>query len=689
MIDSPRHLRRIVNSPQVFQIYGEVSDWPDLKPDRTEITIAVDSLTRADRAAAMIRDVDGRLLLKVSDTTTALQRGDRIALIGRIYPIIRDKEIPGFDYGRFLHLRGIHGVVYLPTLLNVQRDRRPQAGLVAMVDGLRDAIRHTFARTLGPTSAALASGFLIGETRDIPPDLYRMFRDSGTLHLLAVSGSNVALVLLFLAWVMRPLGLKPSVRAILLLATIVIFAMLSYGDPSVIRASVMAALVIGARWLGRPFDLNNIIALTAVIILAVAPAQLYDVGFQLSFITAWGLIFFVPKLTPYFGHRSDRWWYRYLVFPLIVCLVAQVCSTPIVAYHFGRIPWLSLPANLLIVPLVAVGVVALMVLLAVTLVHPLLGLWVGSLVDLLLRLVVHVLTWFGHPSLPPFKTGDLLRGEAGLVVTLVTYLLLLLAGLALTHRLARRLFVVTTVVILNLGLGFVLVHSWRTPEPSVEAHPIPGGALGVIGCGDSASDLVITSLDAKGYPLDERVFLPLFERLGIDRARRLFVLEADYDALDDIARLAILVHAERLCLESGLSPSWSDLTAHIEYDNLPPVDFFGGAGESLDSLGIIAVKGAVHLVLPNARVSFAADPEMVAKAADSRQTDVLVLGERRPVAASDVLRLRALGYSALVCSKFEQGEGFWPDDETNPDFVPPEFVHDLTRRGRWILSLAD
>jgi len=191
---------------------------------------------------------------------------------------------------------------------------------------------------LGPVQFALASGFLIGETRDIPTEIYAMFRDSGTLHLLAVSGANVALVIVFFVWAMRPFSLGPGKRSVILLIVIAVFTGVSYGDPSVMRASIMAALVIGARMLGRPFDLNNIIATAALMILLISPAQLFEVGFQLSFVTAWGLVLVVPRVAAKLQTYHERIWYRWLALPLVVAFVAQVFSAPLIAFYFQRIP---------------------------------------------------------------------------------------------------------------------------------------------------------------------------------------------------------------------------------------------------------------------------------------------------------------------------------------------------------------
>jgi predicted membrane metal-binding protein len=223
----PSHYSKAADPRQTVQIYGKVADWPELKTERTELIISVDSL-----GGKVAQRATGRLLLKISDTTTALQRGDRVEFYGRIYHI---EETPGserFDYGRYLNLKGIFGTVYLPSVLDIRVNRRADLSFFAIVDRLRDHIRRVLQSNLSPETAALASGFLIGETRDIPVEVYRMFRDSGTLHLMAVSGSNVAVVLGFFYLLLKPFPLGRVQRSIALLLVVVVFAALSYGDPS-------------------------------------------------------------------------------------------------------------------------------------------------------------------------------------------------------------------------------------------------------------------------------------------------------------------------------------------------------------------------------------------------------------------------------------------------------------------------
>ena len=686
----PNHLARIISEPTLCQVYGQVSDWPELKPGRTEIVIALDSLQMVRSTVAVSRPTDGALLLKVTDTTTALQRGDRVSFVARLYPVM-SRDQGGFDYGRFLNLKGIFAQAFLPTLLNVQVDKRPAIGYLAVVDGVRTWIRSVLEKQLSPTGSALARGFLIGETRDIPPDIYGMFRDSGTLHLLAVSGSNVALVLLFFIWVMRPFWLKPGVRAFVLLTIIILFAGLSYGDPSVMRASIMAGLVLGARQLGRSYDLNNIVAVTALIILLVDPTQLFDVGFQLSFITAWGLIFAVPPLAAQFKRYDDRLWYRGLLLPFIVVLVAQVCSTPIIAYYFDRIPIVSLFANLIIVPLVSIAVLGILILLIAHLIWPLLGAFVGSLVNLLLVGVVGLLTLMGGEQIPILETGSLVEGGIGQILCLVAYIVIVLLVWSFQNRVARRMLVWVLLIIINTSLVWAAFVSPRGDQASIECHSIPGGLAVIVRTNDQARpDLIITGLTKRDYAVDEKIIIPLLHERDVDALNGVFVLSADFDVLDDLLRVCRAFQARSLYVPKKMSPSLIDAWNDADLaDIILDINYFTGQNTGIDRPGYDLSDDMIRVTFAHTRVDVVnqLSSSHFQPVADTSSA-LLIIGSRWTPAAHDWIRLHQIGYHQIICARFEQPESdLWPDSELDPDNAPPDYLIDLYRTGYARLKL--
>ncbi|MFH1686593.1 MAG: ComEC/Rec2 family competence protein [bacterium] len=547
----PRHISHLIEDGRRYQLYGQVDDWPVIKTDRTDISLRVDSLS----TGGTCRLVEGSLLIRVSDTTTQLQRGDRVALSARVYTI-KGSDWPGrLDYRRYSRLKGIAGVVYVPNLNDITLLPSPPNPAASAIDFLRRSIRNSLHNHLDPGAAALAAGFLIGETRDVPPEVYRQFRDSGTLHLLAVSGSNVALVVLFFMALMALIRLPGLARSLFILVIVAVFAAVCYGEPSVVRASIMATLVILARMLQRRYDLNHLVSVTALIILLVSPVQFYQIGFQLSFVTAWAIVYSAPIITSRLRNiATPDWLRRWLMFPFLISLVAQVASAPLIAYYFERIPTISPLANLVIIPLSSLGVVGSLVLLVGDLIWPTLGHLIGWALNPILSGTLEAVRIFGTERLPQWHWP----GLSGWSIW-AGYLLLVLVMLSVKHRAARRWAILAGLAILNLALVLKTVGAASAPGHQVYAFGVPGGgAMIVKQPQQTVADLLILRISARRYPLDERVLSPALEAAGVSRLGSLVVLQADFGVLDDLARLALEYRADRVVTAAELRSAMVD-----------------------------------------------------------------------------------------------------------------------------------
>jgi ComEC/Rec2-related protein len=681
----PHHVANVVSAKKITRIFGQISDWPDLRGDHTDYVVRVDSVV-----TDQLRRVDGRILLRVTDTTTALQRGDRVEFYGRVY--LRELR-PDDEHltSRRMRLREVCGTVYLPTLLNVRVDRRPEVGLFAVVDRTRHWILTVFEQSLSPQSAALASGFLLGETRNIAPEIYGMFRDSGTLHVLAVSGSNVALVLLFALLVFRPFGIKQPWRGAALLAVIVLFALLSHTQPSVIRASTMAAFVVIAGMLGREYDLNHIVSLSVLIILAAAPSQLFDVGFQLSVVAAWGLVLLVKPVSDLFAKWHNSFWYRWLVFPIIISTVAQICSAPLIAYYFGRVPVVSAPANLLIVPLTSVAVVALLGILVGYLILPILGLFLGSLVDPVLKFLVLSLEWFEKLQWTSINTGPLIQVPLAKPAIVAYFTLVILVFFGFSREWARRWAVVGAAVIVNLVL-VALIITKTGDAPEIRFTSLPGGIVALVDQPqDQAADLIIASGRVRIDNLDARLIQPVLDMNQVKKLRNMFVLTATYDAIDDLIRIAIANQGAAIYVAEGNRASFEDyLTYHPEVLP-PPVFYFGGSDSTPESPGYWLDDNRIVVLTGRNRFVFCSEAESLVDEfplTDGGEVTLVVANRWSPTPA-DWVSLRDKGITRIICSRIEQTPS-QSDEESAPDdidLVLPEFTVDLYRRGPYRLPL--
>ena len=541
----PAHIVHYLDDSRPYTVYGTVDGWPTLAENRTNMILSVDSLSYGGRTQRSL----GRLMLRINSETTAVGYGDRVYFEASLYPLRGGGNPAGLDYKRYLNLKGVFGAAYLPNHYALRIDPVGRGHFYSLVDDIRGFILRVFDECLGREASAMAAGFLIGYTRDISADVYTLFRDSGTLHLLAVSGSNVGLVVLVFLFLLRFSSIKPYARTIILLIVIVVFSFLAYNQPSVVRASVMAALVLIGRGLQRRVDLNNIIASAALIILLFKPTDLFDIGFQLSFITAWGLIFFLPKLTPLFRPIGGRWYYKYLIFPLLVCFVAQVMSMPLTAYYFQRFPLISFVSNLIIVPMVSIIVVGEMVLLFAYMILPHAGLFFGSLLNPLITATLWLLRIFGSG-----ESGFLIKFHFPAGFMILYYLLVVILSMTVYSRRMRRI----AVLYLLLAANLIVIFAWPGSDrrESIMVFSASGGlaALNRIG----SPHLILSDPGVKDYLITEKMLVPYLEGENIT-PEVLFVLSADYQSLRETHYVCGLYDSMSVYLPATSRPAFTDI----------------------------------------------------------------------------------------------------------------------------------
>jgi competence protein ComEC len=205
--------------------------------------------------------------------------------------------------------------------------------------------------TGGPGAGrALLRGFLIGDTSNLSARDLDALRRSGLTHFVAVSGSNVALFLMGWWLVTAPLGVGSRRRFVLGLVGLAVFVVVTRWEASVLRASVMAGLMLGGAAAGLAVDGWMALGAAVTVLLLASGHLAVDIGFQLS-VAATAGIMLGAGLT---GRRKPRWVWTVLA----ATVSAQLAVLPILLWHFGTIPLLSPLANLLAAPLVSAATIA-------------------------------------------------------------------------------------------------------------------------------------------------------------------------------------------------------------------------------------------------------------------------------------------------------------------------------------------
>jgi competence protein ComEC len=258
--------------------------------------------------------------------------GERLSVVGRLR-----RAPPGSDWLRVRHDVGELDVDRITTW--------SPGGWPARA---ANAVRTTLQRgsSVLPTSQRpLFLGFVLGDTRGQPPEATDDFRGAGLTHLLAVSGENVAFVLALAGPVLRRMSMRP--RFVATLAVIGFFALVTRFEPSVLRASMMAALAVTATTLGREASRLRVLALAVAALVLLDPFLVRTVGFQLSVAASAGIVLLAPPLA-----RRLRG-PRVVADAFAVTIAAQAGVAPLLVATFGGVPVASVPANVIAAPAAA------------------------------------------------------------------------------------------------------------------------------------------------------------------------------------------------------------------------------------------------------------------------------------------------------------------------------------------------
>jgi len=335
-------------------IHGWVCADPDIRDTYTQITVRVESVVIKDESIP----VGGKVLASVPHYPS-VHYGDRVTVCGnpRVPP-----ETDEFAHREYLLSRGI--TCYVPYARASVAGRRPRTGLIRRALGVKQRLRDVIESILPYPDAGLLAGILLGLGHTLPDELDAAFRRVGLTHIIVISGFNISLVAQIM---MLSQGLvRRQVSLVVSIITVGLYALFVGADPPVARAAYMGVLYLTAPLVGRKSHSLTSLAFATLVMTATSPLVLWSVSFQLSFASTLGLIAMEPLLGESLaqflelrgasgGVQRLARGFRDLV---LVTLVAQAMTLPIIWHHFAEVSVLSLLANVLVLSIQPIIVVA-------------------------------------------------------------------------------------------------------------------------------------------------------------------------------------------------------------------------------------------------------------------------------------------------------------------------------------------
>jgi competence protein ComEC len=522
------------NDQQELQITGVVCADPQQYERHTRLIVCVDRLL-----APITRNLDGKIL--VIQRTGEWKYGDRVNIRGKV---LTPDENEAFSYKDYLAQRGIHSMMVYPY---VQWLESGQAGWVKTgLFALRQTAYQRIQTFFPQPEAGLLSGILLGIETDIPSDLKRAFQDTGTAHIVAISGFNMTILAgIFLKGFRKWLSIWWA--ALLAILAISLYTVLVGGAPAVVRAAVMSCLAMSASLIGRGQSGIYTLSLTAAVMCLFNPLLLWEAGFQLSVTATLGLVLYADRLMNWFRVLAEKYLPETLVERVtgpvgdyfLFTLAAQLTTLPVVLYHFEQLSLTTLLANPLILPVqplvMILGGIAVIV-----------GLVIAPLGQLLSYLVWVPLLYTNQvvTGLAELSGGVLELGEVSIVTVVVLYLFIFYFARKKKESRKpslRKPVFISSVMVASVFLVWNAVllkpdgklHLWILDDPNqgVVLVQTPNGRRILVNAGESANHLsselnrhipmldrsidlaIVTQQNSKAY----QAFPVILERFRVDQ----------------------------------------------------------------------------------------------------------------------------------------------------------------------------
>ena len=314
------------------------------------------------RYFATVKEIDGKscsgkILLNIytDSSKTAIEVGDNLLFSTNIIGHKPPNNPDQFDYGKYLSRKSVMAQVFVSkTDLQISSKKTKSLWLYAsnfrekIVNNLR---KHHFREQ----ELQVINALILGQQQEIDGDVMRDYQFAGAVHVLSVSGLHVGYILLFLNLL---LSFLPKNRIFNLLKFIIIlfslwtFAFIAGLSPSVVRSATMFSFLAAGQCLGRETNIFHTLLSSLFFILLIEPSFIFDVGFQLSYVSLFFILWVQPILRKWWSPKNTVVSYFWDI--LAVSAAAQLGAFPLSIYYFHQFPGLFFITNLVILPTLGV-----------------------------------------------------------------------------------------------------------------------------------------------------------------------------------------------------------------------------------------------------------------------------------------------------------------------------------------------
>jgi competence protein ComEC len=451
--------------------------------------------------------------------------GDLIRFKGRLKSPPGLRNPGGFNYRSFLRRKGIFYLTYISEgNIEFITSFLTNPFITKILFPIKHYCVGAISKNLDDVHSSLLKGLTVGLRGDIPDNIKEIFSDAGVIHILAVSGLHVGIISFFLFVLFRSLHIPFNVSILLSCVFLIIYAFMTGLRPSVIRATIMFIFIMMGTLGQRRVIVINTIAVSAILILIFNPLDLFDAGFQLSYVATFSIVILYRRIYDYFPQalKKIKVVSRFLLLPLSVTIAAQLGTAPVIAYYFFKVPLASSISNLVIVPFVSLVIPSGFLTVLGNVIHHLIADIFAGANWILLHIIIKLSTFFSTiPNLrlwvrrPPF-------------LFFLLYYPVLFTFFLMDRKKRIKYFVFTSLIIANIFMVSKLYHLF-SPQLTVNFLDVSQGDASVIEF--PHKQVCVIDGGKRSYFIDygERVLIPFFRSKGIRTINTIIATHPDVD----------------------------------------------------------------------------------------------------------------------------------------------------------------
>jgi competence protein ComEC len=616
-VDGDRKLATIRGLIVTEPYINENQDWEFVRFKFTDPTSSFYLKMEKIKTTAGWTKASGTVRVQVDEPVLDLKVGDYIQAYCWLDRFKAPTNPGQFNTARYLARKNVFIAVSVQSREGIKLLESGSVGICTKINRkLREKATQALVGDLSLEEAnrGLLEALLLGDRRDIDSVTYMAFRKTGLLHFISLSGMHLGILVGIIWWLCKTAGLMKRARATICIIAIIVFLLIVPPRAPTVRAAIIGWVFCASFFFRRHSNPVNTLSLAAIILLLIRPTDLFEAGWQLSFASVLGIIFFTGRIEFLIYEKvTDRFWSResqirkpffltiarpgkYLFRLFSVGLAAWLGGAGILLYHFYTINPFTSIWTVVAFPFVAliliIGFLKIILSLLLPSVAAVLGVIVTGLADLLILIVKFIASW---------DISEILIGHVPLAPIILYYCLILLAGFVYFRRpLLKK--VICTVMALAI-IVFLGVTKWqRTHQENLIITCLDvGHGQAILAQLPGKANVLFDAGSLHNSDIGRRVIAPFLDYKGINKIDAIIVSHDDIDHINGIPEIAECCEVGRVYANNAFFNNIDnrDPLANFLYEQLSEKGF------EITNLKDLNINGAVKIkfIWPSEQIS--------------------------------------------------------------------------------------